>query len=40
VAVGSDANLLNSVAETAGRAAARVVGVIETLTGSGRKRKR
>jgi hypothetical protein len=38
-AVGSQTNLLNSVAETAGRAAAKVVNVIESLTGAGRKRR-
>ena len=32
--------MLNTVAETAGRVAARVVGTIESLTGGGRKRSR
>jgi hypothetical protein len=39
-AVGSPEGLLNSVAETAGRAAAKVVGVLENLTGTSRKRSR
>jgi hypothetical protein len=39
VAVGNESNLLNTVAETAGRAAARVVGVIGSLTGTSRKRR-
>jgi hypothetical protein len=39
-AVGSPETLLNSVAETAGRAAAKVVSVFESLTGASRKRRR
>jgi hypothetical protein len=39
VAEGSRNDLLTSVAETAGRAVGRVVGVIGSLTGSSRKRR-
>jgi DNA-binding transcriptional regulator YdaS (Cro superfamily) len=33
-------NLVNTVAKTAGRVAARVVNAIESVTGAGRKRSR